>query len=155
MALAEVFYAGVLLWTVAVWVGMLLCPHHPTLHRLLRTPHLVIAPHLILYLVLVLPPLFQGEVSVGKAQGSRHHSGLVGGLERVVVGFAEGLVGPSREVALAALNLFVGRSLFLESRQRLHRALLSAVVVATMLAAPLGLALHWVILIIHTSWTQK
>lgn len=79
----------------------------------------------------------------------------MGGLERVVVGFAEGLVGPSREVALAALNLFVGRSLFLESRQRLHRALLSAVVVATMLAAPLGLALHWVILIIHTSWTQK
>lgn len=61
MALAEVFYAGVLLWTVAVWVGMLLCPHHPTLHRLLRTPHLVIAPHLILYLVLVLPPLFQGR----------------------------------------------------------------------------------------------
>ncbi len=61
MALVDMFYAGVLLWTVAVWVGMLLCPHHPTLHRLLRTPHLVIAPHLILYLVLVLPPLFQGR----------------------------------------------------------------------------------------------
>lgn len=61
MALVDMVYAGVLLWTVAVWVGMLLCPHHPTLHRLLRTPHLVIAPHLILYLVLVLPPLFQGR----------------------------------------------------------------------------------------------
>jgi hypothetical protein len=88
-------------------------------------------------------------VSVWKQQGSRHYRGFVAGLERIVVGFADGLAGPAREVALAGLNLFVGRWLFLESRQRLHRALFSAVLIATMLAAPLGLALQWAIVIVQ------
>jgi len=60
MAVMEGAYVGVLVWTLLVWAAMLLCPHHPSLHRLLRSPHLVLAPHLVLFLALVLPPLLHG-----------------------------------------------------------------------------------------------
>jgi len=92
--------------------------------------------------------------------GRNKSGGLVAALEGLV---ASGLglngnsnSGPVREVGLAAINLFVGRWLFLESRQRFHRVLLSCMLVATMLlAAPLGLALHWAALIVQHSLSGK
>lgn len=177
----DVAYTGVLLWTLGVWGLMLVCPHHPTLHRILRTPYLILAPHLLLYLLLVFPLLLQGracaerpspvcwmigvtdrtwilgEVGIwGKQQGQRHHQAITASLERMVVGFAADLAGPARHVAFAALNLFAGRWLFHElQQQRVHRALFTMVMLAGFLAMPLGLVLHWAGLIVQQSLNSR
>ena len=113
------------------WLAMILAPRWGVTRRVIESPFIVLAPAL-LYAVLVLPRL--GELLPALASPT-------------LVGVAE-LLGTPEGASIAwvhflAFDLFVGRWVYLDSRERDVSAwLMAPVLLLTLLFGPLGFALY-------------
>ncbi|MFG2057609.1 ABA4-like family protein [Micromonospora sp. NPDC048930] len=113
------------------WVLMILAPRWSVTARVIGSP-LIVAPVLAIYAVLVLPAL--GDVL--PAVTSPTLDGV-----RELLGTADGAAAAWAH--MVGFDLFVGRWMWLDSRERGVPALVMApVLLLTILLGPLGLAVH-------------
>jgi hypothetical protein len=113
------------------WALMILAPGWSVTRRVIGSP-LIVVPPMLVYAALVLPQFS----TVFAAVASPELSG-VAGLLATPVGAAAGWAH------FIAFDLFVGRFIFLDSRERgIHPLVVAPVLVLTILLAPLGLLAH-------------
>jgi hypothetical protein len=113
------------------WALMILAPVWSVTRRVIGSP-LIVLPPLAIYAVLVLPqlPTFLAAVASPDLPG-------VMALLAAPAGAAAGWAH------FIAFDLFVGRWIYLDARERgLHPLLMAPVLVLTILLAPLGLLAH-------------
>jgi hypothetical protein len=128
---AELLFA----WTFPVaapfWALMILAPGWAVTRRVIGSP-LIVLPPVLVYALLVLPQLgtFLPAVADPTPAGV---AALLGGPVGAAAGWAH----------FIAFDLFVGRWMYLDARERgLHPLLMAPVLVLTILLAPLGLLAH-------------
>jgi len=123
---------------VPFWALMIVAPHWRWTHRIVGSPLIVLAP-LVAYLFAVIPilPEFAAEMVSPDFDGVRD---IVGSADGTALVWAH----------LIAFDLFVGRWMFLDSRERGIPVLLMApVLVLTILLSPFGLMTY---LALRTRW---
>lgn len=115
------------------WALMVLAPGWTWTRRIVGSP-LIVAPVALLYLVIAIPrvaevlPLVTGPT-------------LTGLQEAMADGGAATLVWAH----IIAFDLFVGRWMYLESRGRVHPLVMAPILVLTILFAPVGLLVFFVV----------
>lgn len=113
------------------WALMILAPGWSVTRRVIGSPLIALPPALV-YALLVLPEL--GVVLPAVTDPS---SGGVAALLGTPLGAAAGWAH------FVAFDLFIGRWMYLDSRERrMHPLLMAPVLVLTILLAPLGLLAH-------------
>lgn len=126
---------------VPFWALMIVAPHWRWTRRIVGSPLIVLAP-LVAYLFAVIPilPEFAAEMVSPDFDGVR---ALVGTADGTALVWAH----------LIAFDLFVGRWVYLDSRERGIPALLMApVLVLTILLSPFGLMAY---LALRTRWRPQ
>lgn len=113
------------------WALMILAPGWRWTRRIVSSPWIAIGPVLV-YLVVALPRL--GEFLAGVASPSLAGvQALLGGAAGAAAGWAH----------LLAFDLFVGRWIYLDSRQRgLHPVPMAPIMLLTILLGPVGFAVY-------------
>jgi hypothetical protein len=113
------------------WLLMIVLPRWQGTRRLLSTP-LVVAPWLVLYVVLIVPEL-PGLLPLLVAPTLQDIANVLGTPEGALVGWVHYL----------AFDLFVGRWVYLDSRQREANVFLMApVLVLALMFGPAGLLVY-------------
>jgi hypothetical protein len=119
-----------LVFTVAVpfWALMILLPAWPVTRRIIGSP-LIVLPALAVYLLAIAPilPEFAAEMTQPDLDGVR-----------ALLSTADGTTAVWAH--LIAFDLFIGRWIYLDSRERgIHALLVSPILVLTILLSPFGL----------------
>jgi hypothetical protein len=116
---------------VPFWALMIFAPGWSWTRRIIGSP-LIVVPPVLVYALAVLPELATVLPAVTDPTPDRV-AALLGGPVGAAAGWAH----------FIAFDLFVGRWMYLDARERgLHPLLMAPVLVLTILLAPLGLLVH-------------
>ncbi len=114
--------------TVPFWVLMIFLPHWSVTRRIISSP-LIVVPPLVVYVVVLIPQFGQYASAVALAS----FPDVV-----AVLGTPAGTTAVWAHAV--AFDLFVGRWMYLDSRERgLHPLVMAPLLVLTILLSPLGL----------------
>jgi hypothetical protein len=144
--LGEVVLIGIVLWTSAVWLLMIILPNHEQTHRILRGPFTTILPHMLWHTYLLLPTILSRFQDFAHAVTSMGLGGVLTGLQNLLVNAGDTNNTQVLLVHLLAFNLFVGRWVFFDGRNKLNAVILALVLLAIMTTGPAGLGIYFLIL---------
>jgi hypothetical protein len=136
----ETLFAWTFPLAAPFWALMILAPGWSLTRRVIGSP-LIVLPSALVYALLVLPQLstFLPAVADPSLGGV---SALLGGPVGAAAGWAH----------FIAFDLFVGRWMYLDARERgVHPLLMAPVLVLTILLAPLGLLVYLPLRGVHPS----
>ncbi len=136
--MAQIFSASFLL-VAPFWVLLIFLPNWTWTERIIRSPWIA-APAALLYAVLVLPS-FMGVLTAVANPDLAGIRALLGTPAGATIGW----------VHFLAFDLFVGRWLYLDSRERgLSPWLVSPVLLLTLMLAPIGFLVYLLARAAHT-----
>ncbi len=138
----ETVYSLSFLLVAPFWLLMVFVPHWRWTRRIMQSP-LVVVPAAALYLVLVLPQF--GTVFLEVLNPTLPGiAALLGTEQGATIGW----------VHFLAFDLFVGRWVYLDSRERAISAwLMAPVLFFLLMLGPIGLLLYLIVWVVH-SWRQ-
>jgi len=124
------------LYTLALWLMMMLLPNWEYTIKFLRTPFCLL-PHLFLYTLSVLPT-YPRKLNLFVHPANTTYSSLLLGTENLEIMATTHML----DLYILTLNLFLGRWIFWEGRHNLSHALLVVCLFLTMFTGPAGLAFY-------------
>lgn len=125
--MAEILFQAVNLYVLPFWLLMIVLPHWRGTRALMRT-HLILLPLPVLYVLLIAPDLPKILTALANPK-LEVLAPMLGTPEAFVVAW----------IHFAAFDLFVGRWIYLDSRERqVHALIMAPILFLTLMLGPAG-----------------